>query len=88
MMARQWLIGALVFVGGIGITCAGFVYDIMFAGIPFQDAPQQLQDQYEFHSNVASAVELAGVIVAAAAIPAAAFSLIRRSTAARTPTRD
>jgi hypothetical protein len=87
-MNRYWLIGVLLFVGGVGIICAGFVYDIMFAGIPFQDAPQQLQNQYDFHSNVASAVELVGVIVAAAAIPVAVFGFIRRLNASRTPTRE
>jgi hypothetical protein len=73
---------------GIGITGAGFVYDVMFAGVPFQDAPKQLQDQYTFHSNIASNMEVGGLLTAAGGILFAAIAFVRRSYGSRSPMRD
>ncbi|BHH82419.1 hypothetical protein [Desulforhopalus sp. 52FAK] len=38
---------------GIVIVMMGLVYDIMFAGIPYQDPTPELQARYDFHSFVA-----------------------------------
>lgn len=50
-MNRFWVGIAVVFAAGLRLTGAGFVYDILFAGIPYQDAQTHLQDQYTFHAN-------------------------------------
>ena len=38
---------------GIVIIMSGFVYDVLFAGIPYQDPTPELQARYDFHSAVA-----------------------------------
>lgn len=38
---------------GIAIVLSGFVYDMLFAGIPYQDPTPELQARYDFHSAVA-----------------------------------
>ena len=38
---------------GIVIVMSGFVYDVLFAGIPYQDPTPELQARYDFHSAVA-----------------------------------
>lgn len=37
----------------IVIVLSGFVYDVLLAGIPYQDATPALQARYDFHSAVA-----------------------------------
>ena len=76
-MNTYWVIGALLFIGGVGITMSGFVYDIMFAGIPYQDAPQQLRDSYEVHARIATTIEMIGLGVAGAALVVALFGFVR-----------
>jgi hypothetical protein len=76
-MNNYWIIGALVFIGGVGITVSGFVYDIVFAGIPLQDAPQQLRDSYEVHARIATTIEMIGLGVACASIVIALFGFVR-----------
>jgi len=48
---------------GIAILFAGFVYDVFFAGIPYQDPIPALQASYEFHSHVASLIHWSGFSV-------------------------
>ena len=67
-MIRVFLTGGLIFTVGIGIAIVGFVYDIMFAGIPYQDAPAQLQASYALHSRIAAAIETVGLGIAVAAL--------------------
>jgi hypothetical protein len=31
---------------GLALVVAGFLYDVVFAGIPYQDAPDDLQNEY------------------------------------------
>lgn len=38
---------------GILIIACGFFYDVLFAGIPYQDPPPDLQAQYGFHTSIA-----------------------------------
>jgi len=38
---------------GILIVVSGVVYDVLFAGIPYQDPTPELQARYDFHSSVA-----------------------------------
>ena len=41
---------------GILIVMSGFVYDVVFAGIPYQDPTPELQARYDFHSAVAGSL--------------------------------
>jgi hypothetical protein len=38
---------------GFAIVLCGFVYDVLFAGIPYPDPAPALQARYDFHSFVA-----------------------------------
>ncbi len=46
--------GLLLFVGG-------FLYDVVYAGIPYQDPTPEMTARYAWHSNIASAIRLSGV---------------------------
>ena len=65
-IAGPALFGFLLFV-------AGFVYDVMFAGIPYQDPPPELQAQWEFHSTVAFWTMSAGGVIMAVGLLAIPF---------------
>jgi hypothetical protein len=60
------------------LTLFGFVYDIVFAGIPYQDAPARLQSSYALHSRIASGLEVSGLCVAFAAMLIAMIRYLRR----------
>jgi len=46
---------------GIIIIFSGFVYDVLFAGIPYQDPTPALQARYDFHARIASMIRWSGV---------------------------
>ena len=48
---------------GMAIVAAGFIYDIMFAGIPYQDPTPEMQARWEFHANIAFWIISAGGII-------------------------
>ena len=50
---------------GIGmlIVMSGFVYDVVSAGIPYQDPTPELQARYDFHSAVAGSLYTTGGVV-------------------------
>jgi hypothetical protein len=79
---KRWLIPAGVVAFGIGVIAAGFAYDLIFAGIPYQDAPPGAEARWRFHSGLASAVELAGVVISLlgliALLVVTVWSLVRR----------
>lgn len=50
-------------IAGVALIIAGFVYDVMFAGIPYQDPSPELQANWAFHSNVAFWIMSAGGIL-------------------------
>ena len=57
-MKRFWSFGLLLL--GIGIIFLGFLYDVMFAGIPYQDPTPALAATYTFHATVASIIRWLG----------------------------
>lgn len=63
-------------VAGFLAVLAGFVYDVMFAGIPYQDPPADLAESYARHASVASGIRLAGAWVCLAGILAWIAALI------------
>lgn len=46
---------------GVFLMLAGFLYDVVFAGIPYQDPAPELAARYRFHSVIASAIRWAGL---------------------------
>ena len=45
---------------GLFVVAAGFAYDVVLAGIPFQDPPPDLQRRYDHAARVASRIEAVG----------------------------
>ena len=58
-MKRLWPFGLILF--GIAIIFAGFVYDVLFAGIPYQDPTPAMTANYNFHARVASIIRWSGL---------------------------
>jgi hypothetical protein len=57
-MKRVW---PLIFIlAGLLLLAGGFVYDVMFAGIPYQDPTPEMSARYAFHAHVASIIYLTG----------------------------
>ena len=38
---------------GLLLFSAGFVYDVLFAGMPYQDPTPALEASYAFHAHIA-----------------------------------
>ncbi len=51
---RFWLAAGLLLIG------AGFVYDLIFAGLPYQDPSPEVLARWEFHARVAGAIRSVG----------------------------
>jgi len=51
----------LLFVLGIILIFTGFVYDALFAGIPYQDPTPEMLASYDLHSQIASIIRWSGV---------------------------
>lgn len=63
---RQILISGIV--GGLLLLLAGFVYEVLFAGIPYQDPTPLMIQNYNFHEAVGQKIELAGIVIMLLAI--------------------
>ena len=48
---------------GLLLIVAGVVYDMLFAGIPYQDPTPQMQASWDFHHDVAGMIYGAGALV-------------------------
>ena len=57
-MKRFWPYGILLL--GIMIIFLGFVYDVMFAGIPYQDPTPAMVATYNYHATIASTIRRVG----------------------------
>ena len=62
-MKKWWLIGLII--SGVIIIFAGFIYDVVFAGIPYQDPAPAMLESYNFHSQVASIIRWSGLGISA-----------------------
>ena len=58
-MKRFWPL--LLIAAGICLLVFGIVYDVMFAGIPYQDPTPEMSARYARHSGIASVLRWAGV---------------------------
>ena len=47
---------------GVLLIISGFMYDVLFAGIPYQDPTPEMTQKYNFHRSVANAIELIGLV--------------------------
>jgi len=48
---------------GILLILLGFIYDVLFAGIPYQDAPAYLSINYNRNQNIANSMMTAGLVI-------------------------
>jgi len=48
---------------GMLIIIAGFMYDIFFAGIPYQDPTPEMTKEYNFHSRIAAITLWSGIFI-------------------------
>lgn len=53
----------LLIVGGVLVVVGGFTYDVLFAGIPYQDPTPEMAARYAHHAHIASAIRWCGVAV-------------------------
>ena len=50
----------LIIVLGVVVFLAGFAYDAMFAGIPYQDPTAEMAARYARHAKIAATVMVVG----------------------------
>ena len=62
-MMRRRLLTIAISLLGLCLVAAGFVYDVQYAGIPYQDPTAEQQAQYELHSSIASRVRSVGGVL-------------------------
>lgn len=77
MSVRAWPRVALS--TGALLLFAGFVYDVIFAGIPYQDPTPELAAAYARHAGIAATIRSIGLgVVAAGATGSVGRRLTRR----------
>ncbi len=57
---QRYLPVILMMLGGL-IILAGFVYDILFAGIPYQDPTESMLANYRHHASLAASIRWSGM---------------------------
>jgi hypothetical protein len=60
-MGRFWPL--LLIVDGVLLVFGGFIYDVMFAGIPYQDPTPEMSASYAHDAGIASMIRWCGVAV-------------------------
>ena len=58
-MKRFWPLTLIA--AGLFLLLGGFIYDIMFAGIPYQDPTPEMSARYSHHAHIVSAICWLGV---------------------------
>lgn len=53
-MKRFWPL--LLVAAGLFLIFGGFLYDVMFAGIPYQDPTPEMSARYAHHARIASII--------------------------------
>jgi hypothetical protein len=51
----------LLIIAGFSLLVGGFIYDVIFAGIPYQDPTPEMSARYRHHANIASVIRWFGV---------------------------
>lgn len=50
----------ILIIGSIVVITCGFIYDLLFAGIPYQDPTPEMSARYAFHSSIAATIYTMG----------------------------
>jgi len=58
-MKRFWPL--ILIAAGLFLMIGGFIYDVMFAGIPYQDPTPEMSARYAHHAHIASVICWIGV---------------------------
>lgn len=77
-------IGLILLIVGILFVVFGFIYDLMFAGIPYQDPTPELTQKYIYNASIAYAFYKAGFIVLIIGILVMLFQILYRRFLKRT----
>jgi hypothetical protein len=70
----------MLIAAGLFLLFAGFIWDVMFAGIPYQDPTPELSARYAYHSHLASVIGWLGVAFLLFGLLAGIIRLVRRSS--------
>jgi hypothetical protein len=65
----RWVVPGVAVALGFVLAASGFVYDLAFAGLPYQDPTPKMQARWQYHSGVASVIDLVGAGVCCSAWP-------------------
>ena len=57
-MRRFW--PHILIAAGLFLVVVGFIYDVEFAGIPYQDPTPEMSARYAHHAHIASVIRLFG----------------------------
>jgi hypothetical protein len=60
---KKWLLPFLLPTLGIAIFAIGFIYDVEFAGIPYQDPTPEMQEHYNHEAHIASVIRFIGSFI-------------------------
>lgn len=60
-MKKYWPLALIVI--GVMTMLVGFVYDVLFAGIPYQDPTPELMATFNLHSQIAATIRWVGMSV-------------------------
>jgi hypothetical protein len=65
----------LLFLTGLLVIVGGFIYDVIFAGIPYQDPTPDMEAKYAYHARIASIFYKSGMLVG---VFGAVLALVRK----------
>lgn len=68
----------VVIVVGLLLLGGGFIYDVLFAGIPYQDPPPALQQQYAANAATAQMLYTFGIVIVLLGIVLSVVQWVRR----------
>lgn len=70
--------------GGLAMVVAGFIFDLLFAGLPYQDPTAEMQARWEFNKSIADAIILTGLALCLAGLARVVWSRLRKAGRSRT----
>ena len=64
---------------GLALVLGGFIYDVLFAGIPYQDPTPEMSARYAHHAHIASVMGwLGAAVILSGALAWIIRSIVRR----------
>jgi len=51
----------ILILAGVFLLFSGLIYDVMFAGIPYQDPTPEMSARYAHHAHIASVIRWVGL---------------------------